>query len=145
MKIKLEDTIEMDLDFLFGFQLDKEANYLAAFTSKDPTDKNAYIEKWTRLLSDITVNSKTIFLNGEIVGSIAKYEMDGQSEITYWIGKYFWGKGIASKALQQFLKTEKIRPIYGRVAYDNHGSQKVLEKCDFKKIGLERGFANSEK
>ena len=143
MKIKLEDTIEMDLDCLFSFQLDKEANYLAAFTSKDPNDKNAYIEKWTRLLSDITVNSKTIFLNGEIVGSIAKYEMDGQSEITYWIGKYFWGKGIASKALQQFLKTEKIRPIYGRVAYDNHGSQKVLEKCDFKKIGIERGFANS--
>jgi len=142
-EIELKDTTETDFDCLFSFQLDKEANYLAAFTSKDPTDKIAYIEKWTRLLSDKTVNSKTIFLKSKIVGSIAKFEMEGKSEITYWIGKEYWGKGIASNALQQFLKTEKNRPIYGRVAFNNFGSQKVLEKCEFKKTGTKIGFANS--
>lgn len=136
-------TNQTDLETLFLFQLDKEANQLAAFTSKNPSDKNAYINKWTRLLSDEKINVRTILLNREIVGSIAKFEMNGNAEITYWIGKEFWGKGIASSALKRFLEIEKARPIYGRVAFDNLGSKKVLENCGFSEIGIEKGFANA--
>lgn len=143
MKVHLKDTNKKDLDVLFQFQIDEEANYLAAFTAKDPTNKKAYIEKWTKLLTDKTVHLKTIFLEDEIVGSIAKFEIDGEPEITYWIGKEFWGKGIATNALKQFLEIEKSRPIYGRVAFDNFGSKKVLSKCGFEKIGKEKGFANA--
>jgi RimJ/RimL family protein N-acetyltransferase len=46
----------------------------------------------------------------------------------------FWGQGIATTALKELLKIEQVRPIYGRVAFDNYGSQKVLEKCGFVKI-----------
>jgi [ribosomal protein S5]-alanine N-acetyltransferase len=42
-----------------------------------------------------------------------------------------WGMGIATKALKAFLMKENTRPIFGRVAFDNFGSQKVLEKCNF--------------
>ena len=52
MQLKLRQTEHADLALLFQFQLDKEANYLAAFTSKDPTDKEAYFEKFTKLLND---------------------------------------------------------------------------------------------
>ena len=143
IEIELKHTNQNDLETLFLFQLDKDANYLAAFTSKNPSDKNAYIEKWTRILSDEKVNIKTILLKKKIVGSIAKFEMDGNAEITYWIGKDFWGKGIASNALKQFLEIEKTRPIFGRIAFDNLGSKKVLESCEFSKIGIEKGFANA--
>lgn len=143
MNIKLINTSIADLDTLFLFQLDKEANYLAAFTSKDPSDKQAYITKWTNLLADKSIHCKTILMDGEIVGSITKFEMEGTSEITYWIGKQYWGKGIASLALQQFLPLEKNRPLYGRVAFDNIGSQRVLEKCLFSKIGTEEGYATA--
>jgi hypothetical protein len=37
LDIKLRRTQVADLDIFFQIQLDKEANYLAAFTSKDPT------------------------------------------------------------------------------------------------------------
>lgn len=141
--IELRQTNRDDVETLFEFQLDKEANYLAAFTSKNPTDKKAYIDKWTKLLVDKKINSKTILLNGEVTGSIAKFEMNGNTEITYWIGKDFWGKGIASSALKKFLEIEKIRPIYGRVAFDNIGSKRVLEKCGFSKVSIEKGFANA--
>jgi ribosomal-protein-alanine N-acetyltransferase len=50
---------------------------------------------------------------------------------------------MAKTALKNFLKIEKIRPIYGRVAFDNYGSQKILEKCGFIKIGKEKSFANA--
>src|ERR1051325_8478492 len=92
-KITLRKTVITDLEVLFKFQLDEEANHLAAFTSKDPSDKAAYLAKYTRLLHDPTINNRTILLNNAIVGSIAKFIMHGDAEITYWIDKSFWGRG----------------------------------------------------
>lgn len=142
-KIKLKPTIIEDLQYLFEFQLDKEAIRLAAFTSKDPSDKDAYISKYTKLLTDPSVNNQTILVNDIIVGSIAKFVMDGHAEITYWIDKKYWGQGIATQALKEFLVIETSRPIFGRTAFDNIGSQKVLEKCGFLKTGTDKGFANA--
>ena len=143
LEIKLRPTEISDLDFLFQFQLDKEGGYLAAFMPKDPTDKFAYIEKYTKLLDDSTVNNQTIILDNIIVGSIAKFVIEGDTEITYWIDRKFWGQGIATKTLKEFLAIETNRPIFGRVAFDNFGSQKVLEKCGFVKVGIDKGFANA--
>jgi [ribosomal protein S5]-alanine N-acetyltransferase len=141
--ITLTETTKDDLNALFEIQLDKEAIYLAAFVSKDASDKTAYIEKHTRFLTDPTINSRTIRVNNVIAGSVAKFVMEEEAEITYWIDRAFWGQGIATYALTDFLKIEKIRPIYARVAFDNYGSQKVLENCGFVKIGKDKGFANA--
>lgn len=142
-EIKLRPTTVTDLDILFQFQLDPDAGYLAAFMPKDFADKEAYLAKYTRLLNDPTVNNQTIISGTVIAGSIAKFVMEGDAEITYWIDKAFWGKGLATAALKDFLKIETARPIFGRVAFDNIGSQKVLEKCGFVKTGSDTGFANA--
>jgi ribosomal-protein-alanine N-acetyltransferase len=142
-EIILRKTEIADLEYFFTFQLDNEANYLAAFTSKDPTDKTAYLQKYSKFLNDPTINNQTIIVENKIAGSVAKFEIEGQAEVTYWIDKKFWGKGVATKALKSFLKNETMRPIIGRVAFDNFGSQRVLEKCDFVKIGRDKGFANA--
>ena len=142
-KIQLRKTTETDLETLFEFQLDEEGIYLAAFTSKDPYDKDYYMERQKRFLKDKTINAQTIFYDDEIAGSIAKFEIDGEPELTYWIGRNYWNQGIATFALQEFLKTEAVRPIMGRTAFDNIGSQRVMEKCGFKKTGSDKGFANA--
>ncbi|MDR6919757.1 MULTISPECIES: GNAT family N-acetyltransferase [Chryseobacterium] len=142
-EIKLRPTTVADLDILYQFQIDDGACHLAAFTSKDSANKETYLTKYTQLLKDPTVNNQTIFADTVIAGSIAKFVMEGDAEITYWIDKAFWGKGVATTALKDFLKIEKTRPIFGRVAFDNIGSQKVLEKCGFVKIGTDKGFANA--
>jgi [ribosomal protein S5]-alanine N-acetyltransferase len=141
--IQLPKSEKDDLETFFQFQLNLEANYLAAFTAKDPNDKAAYIEKYSRFLNDPTINMRTIKINDAIAGSIAKFILDNEAEITYWIDRKYWGKGIATNALKEFLKIEKMRPIRGRVAFDNIASQKVLEKCGFVKIGTDKGFANA--
>jgi ribosomal-protein-alanine N-acetyltransferase len=141
--VELRRTEIADLENLFQFQLDKEGGYLAAFMPKDPTDKQAYLSKYTKLLGDPNVNNQTITVNAVTVGNVAKFVMHGDAEITYWIDRNFWGRGIATKALQKFLSIESSRPIFGRVAFDNFGSQKVLEKCGFVKIGSDTGFANA--
>lgn len=143
LDIILRRTEITDLERFFQFQLDKEAGYLAAFTPKDPTDRTAYLEKYTKLLNNPTVNMQTIFVGEIIVGSISKFELEGKAEITYWIDRNFWGQGIGTKALKELLTIEITRPIFGRVAFDNIGSQKVLEKCGFIKIGTDSGFANA--
>lgn len=141
--ISLTKTEKDDLYIFFQFQLDEEANYLAAFTPKDPNDKTTYIDKYTAHLADPTINMWTIKADNEIVGSVAKFVREGDAEITYWIDRKCWGQGIATTALKNLLKIEPARPIYGRVAFDNYGSQKVLEKCGFIKVGKEKGFANA--
>ncbi len=142
-KIILTETKIEDLNLFFEFQTDKEAIYLAAFTSKDPNDKTAYIEKMSRHLADPSINNKTILVNNEIAGSIAKFILEGEAEITYWIDRKYWGQGIGTTALKEFLKVELTRPLYARVAFDNYGSQKVLERCGFVKTGKDKGFANA--
>lgn len=142
-QVKLRPTEKFDLEFFFQFQLDEEANYLAAFTSKDPTDQAAYREKYTKHLNDPTINMQTILVDGTIAGSIAKFEIAGDAGITYWLDRSFWGKGIATTALKIFLTIETTRPIFGHVAFDNFGSQSAMEKCGFIKVGTDKGFANA--
>jgi len=141
--IKLRRTEVADLENFFQFQLDKEACYLAAFMPKDSSDKAAWLTRHEKLLSNPTVNNQTILVDGVIAGSVAKFEIKGEAEITYWLDKKYWGQGIATKALTEFLSIEATRPIFARVAFDNFGSQKVLEKCGFLKIGSDKGFASA--
>lgn len=141
--IKLRPSVGADINIFFEYQLDEEANYLAAFTAKDPKDKAAYLEKYTALLYNPTVNMQTIVVDDTVIGTVTKFEINNEAEVAFWIDKPFWGQGVATKALKLFLDIETKRPIFGHAAFDNFGSQKVLEKCGFVKIGTEKGFANA--
>jgi len=143
--ILLRDVTEEDLPIFFEQQRDPDANTMAAFTGKDPADREAFTAHWARILADETVTIKTILFEGHVAGHIASYQDQefGKPEVTYWIGKEYWGRGIATNALSQFLGHAKVRPIYGRAAKDNLASIRVLEKCGFAKIGEAREFANA--
>lgn len=140
----LRDVVEDDLAIFFVQQGDPDANYMAAFTTKDPTDRVAFISHWSRILTDPTVIIKTIMVAGHVVGYVTSYEEAGEPEVSYWIGKDYWGQGVATRALAQFLDiANPRRPIYARVAKDNHGSLRVLQKCGFRVVGEGTGFANA--
>ncbi|HEY5731760.1 MAG TPA: GNAT family N-acetyltransferase [Anaerolineales bacterium] len=143
-ELLLRDVVNDDLPIFFEQQLNKEANYMAAFTAKDPTNQEAFTAHWHRILADETVIIKTIIFDGQVAGSVLSYEDEGKPEITYWLGKEYWGKGIATWAVKEFLAyTKKTRLIYARVAKDNLGSRRVLEKCGFTIISESKGFANA--
>lgn len=79
--------------------------------------------------------------DGHLVGSIASFLVEGDTEITYWIDRSTWGQGIASQALTLLLDTVAIRPLYARAASDNVGSLRVLQKADFTIIDTEVSYA----
>ncbi|PKN94194.1 MAG: hypothetical protein CVU44_07275 [Chloroflexi bacterium HGW-Chloroflexi-6] len=143
-EIFLRDVENEDLSIFFEHQLDPEANHMAAFAAKDPTNREAFHAHWRKILADPSVIMKTIVCNGQVAGSVSSYEEDGKPEVTYWLGKEHWGKGLATQALAEFLMHHnKIRPIYARTAKDNLGSRRVLEKCGFTVIDETKGFANA--
>jgi RimJ/RimL family protein N-acetyltransferase len=118
---------------------------MAAFTAKDPTDWAAFTAKWAKILGDGTVTAKTIVCGGQVAGSVSSFvaPWSGQREVTYWLGRDYWSRGVATRALAAFVEMEATRPLYARAAMDNIASIRVLEKCGFVLIGRDKGFANA--
>jgi len=142
-KVSLRDIQESDLDTFFAQQQDTEANYMAAFTTEHPADENAFTIKWAKMLGGHTFINQTILYDSQIAGHISRFEQYGQGEITYWLGREYWGKGVATRALTLFLEMIKERPLYARAAKDNIASLRVLQKNGFVITGEDKGYANA--
>jgi ribosomal-protein-alanine N-acetyltransferase len=143
--ILLRATEPADLETLFAHQADEEAAHMAAFINENWNDKDAYLAKWNKLLSGGTVNIRTVVVDHKVAGTVFTWQLGDELQISYGLGKAYWHKGIATHALQQFLDLVPDRPLFGRVAFDNIGSAKVLTKCGFKKIREEQSFAYARK
>jgi RimJ/RimL family protein N-acetyltransferase len=130
-----------DLDVLFEQWADPAAAHMAAFTGPDHMDRDAFERRWSRIRADETTTNRVIVVDGDVVGTIGSWGDPGEREVTYWIGRSYWGKGIATAALEAFLRIDVSRPLRARVASDNVASRRVLEKCGFSVVGTERGFA----
>jgi RimJ/RimL family protein N-acetyltransferase len=116
---------------------------MAAFTAKDPEDRTAFTEHWAKILADETITLRTILFEDFVAGHIVSHGWFGEPEISYWIGKEFWGRGIATRALSDLLDQLLDRPLYARVAKDNKASIRVLEKCGFALSGEDKGYSNA--
>jgi RimJ/RimL family protein N-acetyltransferase len=132
--ILLRDVIETDLPIFFEHQRDPEANQMAAFPARE---RAAFMAHWAKLLGDATLIKQTILFEGQVAGNIGSFEQHGMREIGYWIGREYWGKGIATQALAAFLAQVQVRPLYALVAKHNIASRRVLEKCGFTILSTE--------
>ncbi len=142
-RLNLRPVERGDLDVFFEHIQDPVAVWMAAFTPADPSDREAFEAHWDRLLTDDTIIKRTIEDDDHIVGHIASFDMLGDREVTYWIDRAAWGRGMATEALRQFLDIDDARPIYGRAAADNAGSIRTLEKCGFVIVEQTHGFATA--
>jgi RimJ/RimL family protein N-acetyltransferase len=124
----LRDVIESDLPVFFEHQRDPEATRMADFPARD---RKAFDAHWERVLGDETLTAKTIVFEGQVAGNIGSWEQDGRRLVGYWLGREFWGKGLATKALAELVDELATRPLYAYVSKTNTGSIRVLEKCGF--------------
>jgi RimJ/RimL family protein N-acetyltransferase len=141
MRCELRELRDEDVAVLFEQWADPVAARMAAFTAPDHMDRDAFERRCSRLRADDAVLHLAIVVDGEVVGTIGSWGGPGEREVTYWIGRSYWGRGIATAALDALLSVDPSRPMHGRVAHDNVGSRRVLEKCGFRVIGTDRGFA----
>src|ERR671936_1940785 len=143
MGLTLREVRDEDLPLPFEQWADPVAVHMAAFTAPDHIDREAFERRWSRLRADETVLARVIVVDGDVAGTIGSWGDSGEREVTYWIGRSYWGRGIATAALKAFLTVDQSRPLRARVAYDNFASHRVLEKCGFRVIATERGFAQA--
>jgi RimJ/RimL family protein N-acetyltransferase len=141
--VQLRDVLASDLPIFFVHQLDPVANNMVAFTVEDPSDRVAFDARWARILADDSIAKKTVLVDGQVAGHVTGFEQFGKPSVGYWLGREFWGRGIATRALAAFIDLVETRPLYARAASDNVGSIRVLEKCGFTITGTDRGFAHA--
>ncbi|WP_328428599.1 GNAT family N-acetyltransferase [Streptomyces sp. NBC_00443] len=142
MDVELREVHDSDLPVFYRQLNDPEALRMAAFTPKDPDDRDAFDARWSRIRSSDDV-LRTILADGDVVGSAAVYGEPGEREVTYWVDRAYWGRGVATAALRGLLTEVPERPLYARAAADNEGSLRVLYKCGFRVSAHARGFANA--
>jgi len=114
---------------------------MAAFTAEDPDDRRAFDAHMARVRSSPDITLRAITCDGPLVGSIASFVSGDQTEVTYWIDRPAWGRGIASQALELLLKLVVFRPLHARAASDNIASLRVLQKAGFDIAGTENSYA----
>jgi RimJ/RimL family protein N-acetyltransferase len=138
----LRELRDEDLAVLFDQWADPGAARMAAFTAPDHMDRDTFERRWSRIRADETTINRVIVVDGEVAGTIGSWGDPDEREVTYWIGRSYWGKGIATCALDA-LSVDPSRPLHARVASDNVASRRVLEKCGFRVIATERIFAEA--
>ena len=132
MNVVLRGREESDRSILFEQQRDPAANEMAAFPARD---EKAFAEHWERLKANDSAVSRTIVADGQVAGDIGSWDDEGTRMVGYWLGREFWGRGIATEALRQFVEVVEERPLSASVAEHNVASIRVLEKCGFVAVG----------
>lgn len=143
--VTLRAVLPTDLPDFFESNRDPVAVHMAAFTAADPDNRAAFDAHWSRILANESVLIRSIVVNGRLAGNVSSYQGESGPEVSYWLGREFWGRGIATAALAEFLRHQPQRPIYARVAADNLASLAVLRKCGFTIVGQGRGYANGRR
>jgi RimJ/RimL family protein N-acetyltransferase len=127
----LRDVVEADIPVLFEHQLDPEATRMAAFPSRGREEFTAH---WLRTLARDDATAKAIVLDGQVAGNIGCWNDGDRRLVGYWIGREFWGRGLATRALAALVADEP-RPLHAWVVATNPASIRVLEKCGFVRVG----------
>jgi RimJ/RimL family protein N-acetyltransferase len=99
-------------------------------------DAQAFIVHALHLSSEKTW---AIEINGVASGGIGVHPGEGverhSAELGYWLGRAYWGDGIATAAVRALvphaLRELGLYRLQARVFADNQASMKVLERCGF--------------
>lgn len=142
-EIGLRAVRDDDLDEIFDQMRDPVAVRMAAFTAEDPDDRSAFDAHILRLRTSSEVLLLAVTVDGVLAGTVGSFPVGADTEITYWLGRAWWGQGIATRAIELLLTLVPERPVMARAASDNAGSLAVLRKVGFRPVGTEFAYATA--
>jgi len=153
--IKLRKFLQKDIDRIMEIFPDKKITDGIGITlsNKPPKITRKFEKTWLKKTISNYRKKKpkeynlAITLDNILIGSIGMNKIDYENknlEVGYWIGREYWGKGYATKALRLFLDfvDKKYQPkrVYGFAFTFNPGSRRVMEKCGFKLEGIRKNI-----
>jgi len=131
--VTLRPHVAADVPILFGFEQDPA---WGATSMTKPRDEATFRAAWARVLGE-GLHQRAILADGVLCGSVgclwsaSPAESGGRWMLGYGLGRAFWGRGIASRAVGLLLKEVQQRPLYATAAASNIASIRVLEKHGF--------------
>jgi RimJ/RimL family protein N-acetyltransferase len=129
-EVQLRSVEDDDVEVFFGHESDPRAAEMAGFPSRD---RDRFTAHWARLRADETLVTRTIVADGHVAGNIGCWPDEGQWFLGYWVGREWWGRGVATRALALLVQEVRFRPLHAHVVPHNAGSVRVLEKCGFRR------------
>ncbi len=126
--IRLRPIEPQDIPLMFAHQSDPESIRMAVVY---PRDRPAFDAHWQMIMQDPGITARAIIANDVMVGQVSCFKMDGVDSVGYWIAREHWGKGYATRGLALLLEEVNTRPLHARVARQNTGSIRVLERNGF--------------
>ncbi|MFT3686985.1 MAG: GNAT family N-acetyltransferase [Phycisphaerales bacterium] len=96
-----------------------------------PRTREAFDAVWGTIADDPNSTARVILEGDQLAGFLSCFKRDGKDYTGYIIGRAFWGRGIATRALALLLAEVPIRPLLARTAATNTASIRVLEKNGF--------------
>lgn len=142
-RVSLREVEDADLPVFWAQLTDHELQYMAAVTRDYHYDRAAFDRHWEMVRANAAITVRTVLADGEVAGYIAVFGSAPEREVTYVIGRPYWGRGIATAALTEMIRLEQSRPLQADAAADNQGSIRVLQKCGFTVTGTGRDFARA--
>ncbi len=137
LHVAIRPGVEADLPTFFEHQSDPEA---VRMVIARPRTGPAFFEHWAKVLIDPAVTHRAILADGALAGMINAFDAEGHRWVGYWLGRQWWGRGVATRALGLLLAEESARPLHARAARSNVASIRVLERNGF----VLRGYGMSE-
>ena len=130
-----------DVSRMAGFLNDKE---VVKYTERIPhpyeyKDAREFVKKAQDEFGKVKYNYAIELKEEGIVGGIGVGKLfRKRGELGYWLGRPHWGKGIMTEAVKLLLRSQSkdFNLLVSRVSVENIGSQRVLEKCRFKRVGI---------
>lgn len=134
----LRPLYESDLPLFYEHQNDEGAEAMVGLPSRARDD---FFDHWQKVMANPSIILRTILAENEIAGYLCSFIKEAdEREVGYQLGKAYWGKGIATRALELFLPLIPYRPLYGVTPVHNIGSQKVLTRCGFVLVDEHEGL-----
>lgn len=130
-----------DADAVFEMMRDPEAVRMASFTAADPDDRAAFDEWMSSHAAAPDVEMLVVTEHGGFAGTAALFTVDGDREVTIWLARHAWGRGIATSALRLLVAREPVRPLFARAASHNAAAIAVLERGGFTEVSRTTTFA----
>ena len=127
--MRLRPVEDADLDALYEQQSDRAAAELADAPTRE---RPAFDELWAGLRANPDVLIRVIDVDGQVAGYVFTFVRDGERLVGYWLAREFWGQGLATRGLAEFLPLVEERPLRATVARANRASVRVLEKNGFR-------------
>lgn len=133
--VQLRDVDDADLEVFFEHQREEEGVRRAHFPARD---REPFLTHWrTKVLGNPTGSAQTVTVDGEVAGNIVAWWQNDERFVGYWFGERFWGRGVGTAALRQFIQREQVRPLVADVFVGNTASVRLLERCGFRQMGVE--------